>query len=120
MIKAFELTLKVGIIPVFSLPHIDQGILAQVKACKKFQDYVQSFDRLEEGATVSKIEILGVEMFGKEKVGFVNMRAVTEKDGYKLPNYIFLRGPAVAVLMLVNQKILLVEQYRVPIQATIL
>lgn len=77
MIKAFELTMKVGVIPVFSLPHIDQGILAQVKACKKFQDYVQSFDRLEEGTLVSKIEILGVEMFGKEKVGFVNMRAVT-------------------------------------------
>ena len=54
-------------------------------------------------------------MFG-ERVGFVNLRAVTTKDGYSLPSYVFLRGPAVAILMLVNKKLLLVEQYRVPIQ----
>lgn len=119
MIKAFELTLKMGIVPVFSLPHIDQAILAKVETCKKFRDYTDKFDQLEAGVNVSKIEILGVEMFG-DKVGFVNMRAITEKDGYKLPGYIFLRGHAVAILMLVNDKVLLVEQYRVPIQATLL
>jgi ADP-sugar diphosphatase len=58
-------------------------------------------------------------MFG-DKVGFVNMRAITEKDGFKLPGYIFLRGHAVAILMFVNKKLLLVEQYRVPIQSTLL
>ncbi len=58
-------------------------------------------------------------MFG-DKVGFINMRAVTEKDNHKLPGYIFLRGHAVAILMLVNDKLLLVEQYRVPIQSTLL
>lgn len=68
---------------------------------------------------VSKIEILGVEMFG-EKVGFVNLRAITAKDGFNLPSYVFLRGPAVAILMLVNDKLLVVEQYRVPIQQTII
>jgi hypothetical protein len=30
MIKAFELSLKQGIIPVFSLPHIEPPILAKV------------------------------------------------------------------------------------------
>jgi len=30
MLKAFELTLKIGKIPVFSLPHIEQGILSKV------------------------------------------------------------------------------------------
>lgn len=54
-------------------------------------------------------------MFG-DKVGFINMRAVTTKDGFKMPSYVFLRGPAVAILMFVNKKLLLVEQYRVPIQ----
>ena len=58
-------------------------------------------------------------MFG-DKVGFINLRAITEKDNYKLPSYIFLRGGAVAILMFVNNKILLVEQYRVPIQQTML
>lgn len=54
-------------------------------------------------------------MFG-ENVGFINMRAITKKDGFNLPSYIFLRGHAVAILMLVNDKILLVEQYRTAIQ----
>ena len=58
-------------------------------------------------------------MFG-EKVGFVNLRAVTSKDGFNLPGYVFLRGPSVAILLIVNKKILLVEQYRIPVQATIL
>lgn len=54
-------------------------------------------------------------MFG-ENVGFISMRAITQKDGFKLPSYVFLRGNAVAILMLVNDKILLVEQYRTAIQ----
>ncbi len=58
-------------------------------------------------------------MFG-ENVGFVNMRTITQKDGFKLPGYLFLRGHAVAILMLVNDKVLLVEQYRVPVQQTML
>jgi ADP-sugar diphosphatase len=67
--------------------------------------------------SINKIEILGVEMFGNN-VGFVNLRTITEKDGYKLPSYLFLRGHAVAILLLVNNKLLLVEQYRVPSQST--
>lgn len=107
MQKAFELTLKIGIIPVFSLPHIDVAVLNKVEACKKFKDYVDKFEHLEKGVEVSKIEILGVEMFGPN-VGFINLRAITKKDGFHLPGYVFLRGGAVAILMLVNGKILLV------------
>ena len=58
-------------------------------------------------------------MFG-ERVGFVNMKVLTSKDGFNLPSFVFLRGPSVAVLLLVNNKILVVEQYRVPVQETIL
>jgi ADP-sugar diphosphatase len=54
-------------------------------------------------------------MFG-DKVGFVNLRAITSKDGCSMPSYVFLRGPAVTMLMFVNNKILVVKQYRVPIQ----
>jgi ADP-sugar diphosphatase len=48
------------------------------------------------------------------------MRAVTMKEGFKLPSYIFLRGHAVGILMFVNDKLLLTEQYRVPVQETLL
>jgi hypothetical protein len=54
-------------------------------------------------------------MFG-DKVGFLNLRVATEKDGFPLPGYVFLRGPSVAILMLVNGKLLVVDQYRVPVQ----
>lgn len=50
----------------------------------------------------------------------MNLRTTTQKDGFNLPGYVFLRGPAVAILMLVNGKILVVEQYRVPVQQTII
>lgn len=55
-------------------------------------------------------------MFGAANVGFVNMRAITTEDGKPLPSYVFLRGGAVAILLLVNGRMLLVRQYRVPIQ----
>ncbi len=40
MIKAFELTVKKGIIPVFAHQHIENSILQKVSVCKKFNDYV--------------------------------------------------------------------------------
>ena len=55
MLKAFELTLKIGKIPVFSLPHIDPVILNKVEQCKKFKDYVSKFDNLEKGVEISKV-----------------------------------------------------------------
>jgi hypothetical protein len=48
------------------------------------------------------------------------MKAHTKKEGFAIPAYVFLRGPAVAILVLVNDKILLVEQYRTPVQETLL
>lgn len=44
------------------------------------------------------------------------MRAITTEDEKPLPSYVFLRGGAVTVLVLVNGKMLLVRQYRVPVQ----
>jgi len=52
MQKAFELTLKLGVIPVFSLPHIETKVLSKVSACKKFRDYVDKLDNLEKGVQV--------------------------------------------------------------------
>jgi len=46
MQKVFELTLKIGTIPVFSLPHIQPNIITKVEQCKKFKDYVDKFNRL--------------------------------------------------------------------------
>ena len=116
----FELTLKMGkVIPVEVLPHISEQVAQKVKDCKKFKDYVNRIEKNPPNVEVSKIEIVGVEMFG-ERVGFVSLRAHTKRDGHSLPGYVFLRGPAISILMFVNKKLLLVEQFRVPLQEVML
>lgn len=92
---------------MFAHQHIGENILTKVEASKKFKDYISKIDNTPKDVEVDKIEILGVEMFG-DKVGFVNLRAHTKKEGFPVPAYVFLRGPAVAILILVNEKILLV------------
>ena len=67
---------------------------------------------------MDRIEIVHVELFSNNRVGFISMRAHTTKDGHPLPSFVFVRGHAVAVLLFVNDKLLLVEQYRVPVQET--
>ncbi len=49
MLKAFELTLKIGVIPVYFLPHINENIAHKVNECKKFKDYVNKLNHYEEG-----------------------------------------------------------------------
>ena len=50
-----ELTLKIGKIPVFAMPHISENIAQKVVDSKKFKDYVGKIDTCEEGVVVSKI-----------------------------------------------------------------
>lgn len=52
MLKAFELTLKIGTIPVFSLPHISPNTLSKVQHCKKFNDYIEKMNHLEKGVEI--------------------------------------------------------------------
>lgn len=55
MQKVFELTVKLGQIPVFSLPHIQESILEKVNKSKKFKDYVDKISNAEVGVKVAKI-----------------------------------------------------------------
>lgn len=45
-------------------------------------------------------------MFGKN-VGFVNLLVDAYLNDKKLPGFVFLRGEAVAILLLVNNKMIL-------------
>ena len=86
-----------------------------MRASKKFNDYIRKIECAPAEVQVSKIEIVNVIMFRKN-VGFISLKAYTVRDGFSLPNFVFLRGAAVCVLMLVNDKLLVIEQYRVPVQ----
>ncbi|KAI4327043.1 hypothetical protein L6164_019546 [Bauhinia variegata] len=75
--------------------------------------------------TLRQVLIQGVDMFGK-RIGFLKFKAdIFDKEtGSKVPGIVFARGPAVAVLILLESEgetyAILTEQVRVPVGRTIL
>lgn len=75
--------------------------------------------------SLTQVLIQGVDMFGK-RVGFLKFKAdvVDRETGTKVPGIVFARGPAVAVLILLdsgsNTYAVLTEQVRVPVGRLIL
>ncbi|KAJ6807531.1 putative nudix hydrolase 14, chloroplastic [Iris pallida] len=72
------------------------------------------------GMRLRQVQIQGVDMFGR-RVGFLKFKAdVFDKEtGTKIPGIVFARGPAVAVLILLESGdktyVVLTEQVRVPV-----
>lgn len=50
--------------------------------------------------------MLSLYMFGKN-IGFINVEVEAYLNGIRLPGYVFIRGAAVAVLLLLNGKMAL-------------
>ncbi|EWS72660.1 NUDIX hydrolase (macronuclear) [Tetrahymena thermophila SB210] len=95
--------------------NVSQEIFEKVQQSKKFKDWIDEFDTT--GLTVKSIKIDYVFMFGPN-VGFVILYTdcITQSHNIKLPGFIFMRGKAVCMLVIVNQKyMLLCKQYRVPV-----
>lgn len=69
---------------------------------------------------LKQVLIQGVDMFGK-RVGFLKFKAdiIDKQTGQKVPGIVFARGPAVAVLILLDSEgetyAVLTEQVRVPV-----
>ncbi|GMI96214.1 ARABIDOPSIS THALIANA NUDIX HYDROLASE HOMOLOG 14, nudix hydrolase homolog 14 [Hibiscus trionum] len=72
-----------------------------------------------QGMTLTQVLIQGVDMFGK-RIGFLKFKAdiIDKGTGQKVPGIVFARGPAVAVLILLESEgttyAVLTEQARVP------
>jgi len=101
------------------IAHMDKIIHAQ-----KFINFMNSLDHTK--IIVKKIEILNATWFcaphaiAPEKLGFLYLNVVsTDTEGTPLPGIVFLRGSAVAVLIIVKvngeKYVLLTKQIRVPI-----
>ncbi|KAK9277733.1 hypothetical protein L1049_007280 [Liquidambar formosana] len=75
--------------------------------------------------SLRRVLIQGVDMFGK-RIGFLKFKAdIFDKEtGQKIPGIVFARGPAVAVLILLDSEgetyAVLTEQVRVPVGRLIL
>ncbi|KAM3687152.1 hypothetical protein ACB098_10G056700 [Castanea mollissima] len=75
--------------------------------------------------SLKRVLLQGVDMFG-ERVGFLKFKAdiVDKETGKKVPGIVFARGPAVAILILLESEgetyTVLTEQVRVPVGRHIL
>lgn len=63
-----------------------------------------------------KITIQSVYLFSNQRLGFVTLKVEGKEDSKRFVEYVFLRGGSVAVLLFANDKLVVVEQYRVPKQ----
>ena len=109
--------MKIGNVLVPLTKHIDisEDHLTKILDSKKFKDYLQNFNT--QNVNVKSVNILSLFMFGKNNVGFVSLivEVYSKINNVKLPGYVFLRGHAVSVLVVINKKyMLLVKQFRVP------
>ena len=95
----------------------------------KFINFMNSLDHTT--IIIKKIEIFNAtwfcapHMIAPEKLGFLYLNVIcTDKDNTPLPGIVFLRGSAVAVLIIVEvdgkEYVLLTKQIRVPIGKTFL
>lgn len=103
-------------VPITKANHISDEVLKAVIECKKFKDFLASLDL--NSVAVEKVNILNVFMFG-DKVGFIDVTLdttlKTSKNKVKIPGYVFVRGGAVAMLVVLNKEYLIVtKQFRVP------
>ncbi|CAN6215296.1 unnamed protein product [Urochloa humidicola] len=95
---------------------VDSALFKQWLSNLQSENGVLTYGRLN----LTRILIQGVDMFGK-RVGFLKFKAdiIDEETKTKVPGIVFARGPAVAVLILLESNgqtyAVLTEQVRVPI-----
>lgn len=95
-------------------------IVALAVSSAPFQEWIAAVEARGTGMSVKAITVQGVDMFGP-RVGFCKFKADVEVDGLFVPGIVFMRGGAVAILViLVDEEdgaeyALLTRQPRVPI-----
>lgn len=102
-------------VPVTGPPGLDLAF------CVKATPFVNWVSTLDRGLDVSEIKIHSVDYFGK-RIGFLKLEAVTKCNGDSVPGIIFMRGGAVAILLILHCRdkgwIVCTRQARVPIGKT--
>ena len=116
----FHFLAKGKSVPITFAHQIPSQVAQKVMQSKKFNDYLLKIQNSERGGEVGGIRVAGVELFSSGNVGFISLEVSTSKDSHSLPNFVFLRGQSVMVLVFVNGKVAVVEQYRVPAQSVLI
>ena len=94
------LSVKIGSepVPVTWDSHLDRQAALNATTSVPFQKWAAAVDP---ELDVSAIHIQGVDMFGR-RVGFVKFRADVSRHGKPLPGIVFMRGGAVAILVILS------------------
>ncbi|KAL6861586.1 hypothetical protein ACP4OV_017286 [Aristida adscensionis] len=122
---AVEVPGAAGPVLVVAAPGLPEADFRNAVDSALFKQWLRNL-QTEKGAltygrlNLTRVLIQGVDMFGK-RVGFLKFKAdiVDEETKTKVPGIVFARGPAVAVLILLESKgetyAVLTEQVRVPV-----
>ncbi|KAM7525659.1 hypothetical protein LguiA_015561 [Lonicera macranthoides] len=117
-------------VPIVAGPGVSFGQLKNAIESSLFQQWLKNI-QTETGIlangdmSLNQVLIQGVDMFGK-RVGFLKFKAdvIDKQTGQKVPGIVFARGPAVAVLILLESEgeayAVLTEQVRVPVGKLVL
>lgn len=92
----------------------------------KNPNFTYWFNKIDEGLSVRSIDIQNVDFFGNGKIGFIKFKSLVYKasnpEGRHIPGIVFMRGPSVAILMVLNcngkKYTILTCQPRVPIASS--
>lgn len=98
-------------VPIFRREHINPEHFQKALKCQKFNNWVNKLNTEE--VEVKSITFLLIFMFGPN-IGFINVDVDAYFKGKKLPGFVFIRGDAVAMLLLLNGKLVLTRQFRTP------
>ena len=77
--------------------------LKDVLACPNF---IQWYTKIDSELDVRSIDVQSVDYFGSSRVGFIKFKSLVYKksipDGRHIPGIVFMRGPSVAILLVLK------------------
>ncbi|KAI3687496.1 hypothetical protein L1987_81193 [Smallanthus sonchifolius] len=117
-------------VTVVAAPGVSDSDFRSAIGCSLFEQWLKNIQSekgiLADGSlSLRQVLIQGVDMFGK-RIGFLKFKAdvIDKETGKKVPGIVFARGPAVAVLILLESEgktyTVLTEQVRVPVGRSVL
>ncbi|KAJ0555579.1 putative ADP-sugar diphosphatase [Helianthus annuus] len=117
-------------VTVVAAPGVSDADFRNAIGCSLFEQWLKNIQSekglLADGSlSLTQVLIQGIDMFGK-RVGFLKFKAdvIDKETGQKVPGIVFARGPAVAVLILLESEgktyTVLTEQVRVPVGRPVL
>lgn len=84
---------------------------------KKFKDFIRGIIAAPEDIKIKKMEVLSVQIFRGNRMGYATMKVfgeqMTSKGLVNFEDYAFIQGGSVGILVFVNDKLAVVNQYRV-------